>query len=167
MSTIYRPADGDPPLLFPDYKATRIRAPKRPLDTGRAHAVRDHRAGVRPRARGPDDHDLTKQFEGEPLGERIILHGRVLDGDGRPVPDTLVELWQANASGRYRHVVDRHPAPLDPNFAGAGRAVTDRDGRYRFVTIKPGAYPWRNHDNAWRAAHIHLSLFGRAFAHGW
>ena len=112
---------------------------------------------------GPDDHDLTRQFGGEPLGERIMLHGRVLDGDGRPVPDTLVELWQANSAGRYRHVVDRHPAPLDPNFAGAGRAVTDADGRYRFVTIKPGAYPWRNHDNAWRAAHIHLSLFGLAF----
>ena len=164
MSTIYRPADGDPPLLFPDYKATRIRAPKRPL-VPIEHTLSEITGPVYGHERvGPDDHDLTKQFEGEPLGERIILHGRVLDGDGRPVPDTLVELWQANASGRYRHVVDRHPAPLDPNFAGAGRAVTDSDGRYRFVTIKPGAYPWRNHDNAWRAAHIHLSLFGRAFA---
>ncbi len=88
----------------------------------------------------------------------------MLDGDGRPVRNTLIELWQANSAGRYRHVVDSHPAPLDPNFSGAGRAVTDDEGRYRFITIKPGAYPWRNHDNAWRAAHIHLSLFGRAFA---
>jgi protocatechuate 3,4-dioxygenase beta subunit len=88
----------------------------------------------------------------------------VLDGDGRPVRNTLVEIWQANAAGRYRHDVDRHPAPLDPNFSGAGRCITDDEGRYRFVTIKPGAYPWRNHPNAWRAAHIHFSLFGPAFA---
>jgi protocatechuate 3,4-dioxygenase beta subunit len=93
----------------------------------------------------------------------MILHGRVLDGNGRPVPHTLVELWQANAAGRYRHDLDRHPAPLDPNFSGAGRCLTDADGNYRFVTIKPGAYPWKNHHNAWRPAHIHLSLLGRAF----
>ena len=112
---------------------------------------------------GELDHDLTRQHDGEPLGERIIVHGRVLDGDGRPVPNTLVEIWQANAAGRYRHDGDQHPAPLDPNFTGVGRCMTDAEGRYRFVTIKPGAYPWRNHDNAWRAAHIHFSLFGRAF----
>ena len=112
---------------------------------------------------GPLDADLTRQHAGEPLGERIIVHGRVLDGDGRPVPDTLVEVWQANAAGRYLHDLDRHPAPLDPNFSGAGRCLTDADGRYRFVTIKPGAYPWKNHHNAWRPAHIHFSLFGRAF----
>ena len=94
----------------------------------------------------------------------MILHGRVLDGDGRPVRNSLIELWQANAAGRYKHDVDRHPAPLDPNFSGAGRCVTDDDGRYRFITVKPGAYPWRNHPNAWRAAHIHISLFGPAFA---
>ncbi|HEX5909008.1 MAG TPA: protocatechuate 3,4-dioxygenase subunit beta [Thermoleophilaceae bacterium] len=153
----------DPPLLFPDYRATRTRAPKRPL-VPVEHTLSELTGPAYGHERpGPDDHDLTRQFDGEPLGERIVLHGRVLDGDGRPVPDTLVELWQANSAGRYRHVVDRHPAPLDPNFAGAGRAVTDGDGRYRFVTIKPGAYPWRNHDNAWRAAHIHLSLFGLAF----
>lgn len=91
------------------------------------------------------------------------MAGRVLDGDGRPIPDTLLEIWQANASGRYRHSVDNHPAPLDPNFSGVGRCLTDADGRYRFVTIKPGAYPWKNHPNAWRPAHIHFSMFGRAF----
>ncbi|MGH3659725.1 MAG: protocatechuate 3,4-dioxygenase subunit beta, partial [Micromonosporaceae bacterium] len=112
---------------------------------------------------GELDHDLTKQHAGEPLGERIIVHGRVLDSDGRPVPDTLVEIWQANSAGRYNHELDQHPAPLDPNFTGAGRCVTDSEGRYSYVTIKPGAYPWRNHPNAWRSQHIHLSLFGRAF----
>lgn len=112
---------------------------------------------------GPNDHDLTCQHAGVPLGERIIIAGRVLDEDGRPVPDTLVELWQANAAGRYRHERDQHDAPLDPNFAGAGRAATDAEGRYRFVTIRPGAYPWRNHANAWRPAHLHFSLFGPSF----
>jgi protocatechuate 3,4-dioxygenase, beta subunit len=114
-------------------------------------------------ALGEGDADLTTHGDGEPLGERIIVGGRVLDEDGRPVPGALVEVWQANAAGRYAHEVDRHPAPLDPNFAGAGRTITDGEGRYRFVTIKPGAYPWGNHPNAWRPAHIHFSLFGRAF----
>lgn len=108
--------------------------------------------------------DLTRQHSGEPLGERIILSGRVLDENARPVPRTLVELWQANAAGRYQHKVDQHDAPLDPNFTGCGHTLTDGEGRYRFVTIKPGAYPWRNHYNAWRPAHIHLSVFGPAFA---
>ena len=155
--------DVDPPYLHPDYVATRTRAPKRPLlllpntlseVTGPAYG-HDHI--------GELDHDLTRQHDGEPLGERIIVHGRVLDGDGRPVRNTLVEVWQANAAGRYRHAVDNHPAPLDPNFSGAGRCITDSEGRYRFVTIKPGAYPWGNHYNAWRPAHIHFSLFGCAF----
>ncbi|HZS26962.1 MAG TPA: protocatechuate 3,4-dioxygenase subunit beta, partial [Candidatus Angelobacter sp.] len=110
------------------------------------------------------DSDLTRQHAGEPLGERIIVSGRVLDDSGRPVPHTLIEIWQTNAAGRYRHSHDDHPAPLDPNFTGAGRALTDENGRYRFVTIKPGAYPWHNHQNAWRPAHIHFSLFGPAFA---
>lgn len=110
------------------------------------------------------DHDLTRQHAGEPLGERIIVAGRVLDEDGRPVPHTLVEVWQANAAGRYQHKRDTHDAPLDPNFTGAGRVLTDADGNYRFLTIRPGAYPWRNHANAWRPAHIHFSLFGNAFA---
>lgn len=108
--------------------------------------------------------DLTRGHAGEPLGERIIVSGRVLDEDNRPLANTLVELWQANAAGRYRHEWDQHPAPLDPNFSGSGQAVTDAEGRYRFVTIRPGEYPWRNHYNAWRPAHIHFSLFGPAFA---
>jgi protocatechuate 3,4-dioxygenase beta subunit len=107
--------------------------------------------------------DLTLQHRGEPMGQRIIVEGRVLDGDGRPVRHQLVEIWQANAGGRYIHQRDQHPAPLDPNFTGAGRTLTDDEGRYRFTTIKPGAYPWRNHANAWRPAHIHFSLFGDAF----
>jgi protocatechuate 3,4-dioxygenase beta subunit len=110
------------------------------------------------------DADLTTQHAGEPLGERITVNGRILDSGGRPIPNTLVEVWQANAAGRYAHDVDRHRAPLDPNFTGAGRCLTDADGGYSFVTIKPGAYPWKNHPNAWRPAHVHFSVFGRAFA---
>jgi len=110
------------------------------------------------------DADLTRQHRGEPLGERITVTGRVLDRAGRPVRGQLVEIWQANASGRYAHQRDQHAAPLDPHFTGAGRCLTDPDGGYSFTTIKPGAYPWRNHDNAWRPAHIHFSLFGTAFA---
>ena len=112
---------------------------------------------------GPLDHDLTRQHSGEPLGERIIVTGRVLGSDGEPLRGQLVEVWQANAAGRYHHTVDNHDAPLDPNFTGAGRCLTDDEGRYRFVTVKPGAYPWGNHVNAWRPNHIHFSLFGRAF----
>jgi protocatechuate 3,4-dioxygenase beta subunit len=112
----------------------------------------------------PNDADLTRQHAGEPQGERIIVAGRVLDQDGRPVPDTLIEVWQANAAGRYRHERDQHDAPLDPNFSGAGRVATDAEGGYRFTTVKPGAYPWPNHHNAWRPQHIHFSLFGPAFA---
>ncbi len=152
-----------PPYLYPDYKSTRLRAPEKPLII-----LPDELSDVTGPAYGhgrvgPLDHDLTRQHEGEPLGERMILTGRVLDGDGRPVRNSLVELWQANAAGRYVHAGDRHPAPLDPNFTGAGRCLTDDEGRYRFVTVKPGAYPWKNHDNAWRPAHIHFSLFGQAF----
>jgi len=113
---------------------------------------------------GETDNDLTRQHVAAPQGERIIVTGRVLDDDARPIPHTLVEIWQANAAGRYLHADDNHAAPLDPNFTGAGRTLTDANGVYRFVTIKPGAYPWRNHDNAWRPAHIHFSLFGSAFA---
>jgi protocatechuate 3,4-dioxygenase, beta subunit len=154
----------DPSYLHPDYVGTRLRAPKRPLIPLR-HTLSEVTGPVFGHERvGELDHDLTRQHAGEPLGERILLGGRVLDGDGRPVTGTLVEIWQANSAGRYLHEVDRHPAPIDPNFSGAGRCVTDDEGRYRFVTIKPGAYPWRNHPNAWRAAHIHISLFGPAFA---
>jgi len=108
--------------------------------------------------------DLTKQHKGEPLGERIIVSGRVIDENGRPIPHTLVEIWQANSAGRYLHKVDQHNAPLDPNFTGCGHTLTDSEGRYRFVSIRPGEYPWKNHYNAWRPAHIHFSLFGPAFA---
>jgi protocatechuate 3,4-dioxygenase beta subunit len=154
----------DPPLDYPDYRSTRLRAPRGPLaplppgGVERSGPVFGHdRVGAL-------DHDLTRQHDGEPLGERIVVHGRLLDARGRPVPNSLVEVWQANAAGRYAHSADRHPAPLDPHFTGAGRALTDSEGRYRFVTVKPGAYPWGNHHNAWRPAHIHFSVFGRAFS---
>jgi protocatechuate 3,4-dioxygenase, beta subunit len=152
-----------PPLDSPAYKSTALRAPQRPLIPlpQRLTEITGPLLGTERVSDG--DADLTAGHAGEPLGERIIVTGRVLDSNGRPVPDTLIEIWQANASGRYAHAVDDHPAPLDPNFSGAGRCVTDSLGRYRFVTIKPGAYPWRNHHNAWRPAHIHYSLFGRAF----
>jgi protocatechuate 3,4-dioxygenase beta subunit len=155
---------GDPAYDSPDYRSTRLRAPKRPLLILPASLV--DRAGpvFGEDAVSEPDSDLTRQHAGEPLGERIVVTGRVVDRDGRPVRSTLIEIWQANAAGRYVHADDRHPAPLDPNFTGAGRCLTDDEGRYRFTTVKPGAYPWRNHDNAWRPAHIHLSLFGRSFA---
>ncbi|MEA2229527.1 MAG: protocatechuate 3,4-dioxygenase, beta subunit [Solirubrobacteraceae bacterium] len=164
VAPFLRPAEGaHPPLLYPDYRSTVLRAPGRPLRL-LPHTLTEVTGPVLGEGRlGELDHDLTRQHDGEPLGERIIVHGRVLEGDGRPVPHTLVEVWQANACGRYRHDLDRHPAPIDPNFTGVGRTMTDAEGRYRFVTVKPGAYPWRNHENAWRAAHIHFSLFGRAF----
>jgi protocatechuate 3,4-dioxygenase, beta subunit len=159
-----RPPDGvHPPRDFAGYGSTALRHPKEPLVII-PHTLSELTGPVYGYGRiGPVDHDLTRQHPGEPLGERIVVSGRVLDDDGRAVPETLVELWQTNAAGRYRHASDQHPAPLDPNFTGAGRAITDANGRYRFVTIKPGAYPWRNHPNAWRPAHIHFSLFGRNF----
>ena len=155
--------DEQPPLTSPEYGSTRLRSPRQPL-VALPQGLTELTGPVLGSDRvGPLDHDLTRQHPDEPQGERIEVFGRVLDGDGRPVRDTLVEVWQTNAAGRYRHAGDRHPAPLDPNFTGAGRAMTDGEGRYRFVTIKPGAYPWRNHHNAWRPAHIHFSLFGNAF----
>jgi len=154
---------GDPPYDYPDYVGTRLRHPKEPLVL-LPHTLSERTAPVYgDLPLGELDHDLTRQHDGEPLGERIIVSGRVTDRDGRPVRSALIEIWQANAAGRYVHDGDQHPAPLDPNFTGAGRCLTDDEGVYRFVTVKPGAYPWRNHDNAWRPAHIHLSLFGRAF----
>lgn len=150
----------DPPLYYPPYVSSILRAPMRPLI--RVPLDFDHAPGpVFGRVKvGPNDHDLTRQHAGEPIGERIFVSGRVLDGDGRPVRDTLVEVWQANAAGRYIDPADQWPAPLDPNFTGAGRCLTDSEGGFRFVTIKPGPYPWRNHHNAWRPAHIHFSVFG-------
>lgn len=162
----YRPADpaSRPPLLWPAYRSTILRAPTRPPLVVPPSLTEVTGPLFGDRAVEPGEEDLTRQHPGEPLGERMIVTGRVLDGDGRPVRDTLVELWQANAAGRYALPNDDHPAPIDPNFTGAGRCLTDADGRYRFVTIKPGAYPWRNHDNAWRPAHLHFSLFGPSFS---
>jgi protocatechuate 3,4-dioxygenase beta subunit len=161
----YRRDDGmtHPPLLSPGYKSTLLRAPSQaPILL--PHTLTEITGPLLGEGRvTAADADLTKHPDGEATGQRIIVHGQVRDSDGRPVPDTLVELWQANAGGRYLHKWDQHDTPLDPYFAGVGRALTDSLGRYRFVTIKPGAYPWGNHYNAWRPAHLHFSLFGRAF----
>jgi protocatechuate 3,4-dioxygenase, beta subunit len=153
-----------PSYVYPQYHSTIRRAPSKPLIL-LPHTLSEVTGPVY----GHDDisetdSDLTRQHAGEPLGERIIVTGRVLDEDGRPVAHTLIEVWQANSAGRYFHNGDDHRAPIDPNFTGAGRTLTDENGDYRFVTIKPGAYPWRNHENAWRPAHIHFSLFGSAIA---
>lgn len=160
-----RPDPGtQPDSAYEGYRATKRRAPARPL-VFLPHTLSEVTGPVFGHERITEtDNDLTRQHSADPLGERIIVSGRVLDGDGRTVPNTLIEIWQANAAGRYRHVLDDHAAPLDPNFSGAGRTWTDENGAYRFVTVKPGAYPWRNHLNAWRPAHIHFSVFGPAFA---
>jgi protocatechuate 3,4-dioxygenase beta subunit len=160
-----RPAPGQhPPNLSPAYKSTLSRSPSKPaivlphtLSEITGPLLREERLDA-------GENDLTRQRMDAPLGERIIVQGRVLDEEGRPVPEALVEIWQCNAAGRYHHPGDQHDAPLDPNFHGGGRARADADGTYRFITIKPGAYPWGNHHNAWRPAHIHFSLFGPAFA---
>jgi protocatechuate 3,4-dioxygenase, beta subunit len=153
----------DPPYLYPAYEATQLRAPGRPLILLPQSMTELTGPLLGPGRVQPADSDLTRQHDAEPLGQRIIVTGRVADSDGRPVRQGLIELWQANAAGRYRHVNDQHAAPLDDNFTGLGRLLTDDQGRYRFVTIQPGAYPWQNHLNAWRPAHIHFSLFGHAF----
>jgi protocatechuate 3,4-dioxygenase beta subunit len=158
-----RPEGVHPPLDYPQYRSSQLRAPTHPLVPMPQWLTEVTGPLLGPERVSAADADLTTRHEGEPLGERIIVTGRVLDSGGKPVPDTLVEIWQANSAGRYKHSVDDHPAPLDPNFDGGGRCVTDSDGRYRFITIKPGPYPWRNHPNAWRPAHIHFSVFGRAF----
>jgi protocatechuate 3,4-dioxygenase, beta subunit len=163
MRPYQRPRGVHPPADFPPYRSSALRAPHRPpvLLPHRLTEITGPLLGE-DRVR-PADANLTTQHPGAPLGERIIVTGRLLDSDGHPVSRSLVEIWQTNAGGRYRHQVDNHPAPLDPNFTGLGRCITDDEGRYRFVTIKPGSYPWRNHPNAWRPAHIHFSLFGRSF----
>jgi protocatechuate 3,4-dioxygenase, beta subunit len=147
----------EPPLDWPAYRSTALRHPKQPLVQ-----IGLERSGPELAHLRPDEisNDLIKDG---PVGERIIVSGRLLDNDGRPIRDSLIEIWQANAAGRYRHRADRWPAPLDPAFAGVGRTVTDAEGRYEFLTIKPGPYPWGNHPNAWRPAHIHFSVMGRMF----
>ena len=160
-----RPDPGtQPDYLFPRYASTVKRSPSQPLVLLPSSLSEITGPVFGDGILKANDNDLTKQGTGDPIGERIVVSGRVLDTDARPVANTLVEIWQANSAGRYPHRVDQHNAPLDPNFHGGGRTMTDAEGRYRFVSIKPGAYPWRNHPNAWRPAHIHFSLFGPAFA---
>jgi len=159
------PADGavEPPLPYPPYRSTALRSPREPLielPACRLEASGPTRLSTS--FRESMIADLTKQHAEPPGGQRIIVTGRVLDDRRRPMADTLVEIWQANAAGRYAHLLDQWDAPLDPNFTGVGRVLTDDEGRYRFVTVRPGAYPWGNHHNAWRPAHIHFSLFGPA-----
>jgi protocatechuate 3,4-dioxygenase, beta subunit len=160
-----RDREMQPPAYHPGYKTSVPRSPRQALlsleqsiseITGPTFGHGDL---------GPLDHDLIRNYAktGDPVGERIIVHGRVLDENARPVPNTLVEVWQANAGGRYRHKKDSYLAPIDPNFGGCGRTITDENGYYFFRTVKPGAYPWRNYVNSWRPAHIHVSVFGRAF----
>jgi protocatechuate 3,4-dioxygenase, beta subunit len=160
-----KPAAGtQPEYLHPAYVSSIQRAPKQPLVV--LPDTLSETTGPRFCKEIADEKacDLTRQSKGAPLGERIVVSGQVRDEDGRAVRETLVEIWQANAAGRYLHKNDQHNAPLDPNFSGEGLAFTDEDGRYRFITIRPGAYPWKNHYNAWRPQHIHFSLFGPAFA---
>lgn len=162
---ILRPRDFSSNAGYIDkgYRSTTLRGPTKPLIPIRGASLSAPVFGQD--QIGALDADLTMngRRNGEPLGERIIVTGRVMDENGRGIPNTLIEIWQANSAGRYIHVVDQHPAPLDPNFFGGGRTITDADGRYRFLTIKPGAYPWGNHPNAWRPNHIHFSLFGHSF----
>jgi protocatechuate 3,4-dioxygenase beta subunit len=159
------PADAHPPLDYEPYKSTALRHPHQAL-VYLPHTITEVTGPALGERRliTPADADLTTQHDGEPIGERIIVFGHVYDTEGKPMRQTLVEVWQANAAGRYRHRWDNWPAPLDPSFSGAGRCLTDDEGRYSFTTIKPGPYPWGNHYNAWRPAHIHFSLSGRAFA---
>ena len=160
-----RPLPGtQPPYLHPPYASSVKRAPTRGLVRIPHTASECTGPSFGPADVPANGQDLTKQHSGQPLGERIIVSGRVLDEWNRPVTHSLVEIWQANAAGRYLHACDQHNAPLDPNFTGCGSMLTDGEGRYRFITIRPGCYPWRNHYNAWRPAHIHFSLFGPAFA---
>ncbi len=159
-----RARSAHPPNDSPAYASTALRAPRQPLRVlpGRLSVLTAPLLAGE--TIGPLDHDLARQHDGEPLGERITISGRVRDEDERPLAGALIEIWQANSAGRYAHLLDQHPAPLDPNFSGAGRCLTDAEGGYRFITIKPGAYPWRNHPNAWRPAHVHFSVFSPAFA---
>ncbi|MCQ4159636.1 protocatechuate 3,4-dioxygenase subunit beta [Roseomonas sp. GC11] len=155
-----------PPAYTPTYKTSVLRSPRRALISIEPGAGENAGPIFRPSLLGPLDNDLIRNFakDGEAIGERIIVHGKVMDEFGRPVPNTLLEVWQANAGGRYRHVNDTYLAPLDPNFGGTGRCLTDAEGNYFFRTVRPGPYPWRNNGSDWRPAHIHFSVFGHAFA---
>jgi protocatechuate 3,4-dioxygenase, beta subunit len=152
-----------PTLASPDYLSTRKRAPAYP-PIRIEHTLSEITGPSNHTIVTPGEADLTHCAGGEAIGERIIVAGHVLDSDGHPLPGVLIEVWQANAAGRYAHEIDQHDAPLDPHFVGVGRVITDARGAYSFTTIKPGAYPWGNHRNAWRPAHIHYSLLGPAFA---
>lgn len=152
-----------PRLDYPAYRSSALRHPTQDLQHTDPETIELHSPCFGHRDVGRSESDLTIQHSGEPVGERILITGRVLDGDGRPVRHQLVEIWQANAAGRYVHQRDQHPAPLDPSFTGVGRTLTDGDGSYTFSTIRPGPYPWKNHHNAWRPAHVHFSLFGTEF----
>jgi protocatechuate 3,4-dioxygenase beta subunit len=162
MNDMTRPDAIDPPYLYPGYKSTTLRAPKEPLVALPKNALDIPGAAVAAAFVMRGDNDLTAHGRAAPLGEKMVLTGRLLDADGRPIRRSLIEVWQANASGRYAHPGDQHDAPLDPNFSGIGRTFTDEEGRYRFITIKPGSYPWGNHAFAWRPQHIHFSLLGNA-----
>ena len=164
----FKPRDfnSHPAFIHPAYKSTVLRGQTRPLVSIKPSLSELTGPVFGHDALGELDHDLTRNsiVDGPPLGERIVIGGRVVDEDGRPQPDMLLEIWQANASGRYVHSADQHDAPLDKNFLGSGRCVTDANGAYQFYTIKPAAYPWPNHANAWRPGHIHFSLFGASIA---
>ncbi len=152
-----------PRLDYPPYRSSILRHPTKSLHHADPEGIELWSPVFGERDLDPLEADLTIQHGGEPVGERMVVTGRVLDGDGRPVRHQLVEIWQANAGGRYIHKRDQHPAAIDPNFTGVGRCLTDADGTYSFTTVKPGPYPWKNHRNAWRPAHIHFSLFGTDF----
>ncbi|GGB37570.1 protocatechuate 3,4-dioxygenase subunit beta [Flexivirga endophytica] len=152
-----------PRLDYAPYRSSLLRHPTKAMQHADPETIELYAPVFGQRDIGAAESDLTIQASGEPIGERIVVSGHVLDGDGRPVTHQLVEIWQANAAGRYIHLRDQHPAPIDPNFTGVGRTITDAEGRYTFTTIKPGPYPWKNHHNAWRPAHIHFSLFGTDF----
>ena len=168
MSTSVRATNredaGQPPSLYPGYGSTVLRAPLQPLVRMTQTVTERSGPSAWTALMGGSFADLTTQHKAMPQGQRIVVTGRVLDEAMRPVPDTIIEVWQANAAGRYIHQRDQWDAPIDPNFTGSGRVVTDDEGRYKFITVRPGAYPWGNHYNAWRPAHIHLSLLGPAFA---
>jgi protocatechuate 3,4-dioxygenase beta subunit len=152
-----------PRLDYPAYRSSILRHPTKDLHHADPETIERFAPVFGHQDVAGLESDLTLQHTGEPIGERIVITGRVTDGEGRPVRHQLVEIWQANAAGRYIHKRDQHPAPVDPNFTGVGRTLTDDDGGYRFTTIKPGPYPWKNHYNAWRPAHVHFSLFGTEF----